>query len=362
MLVLDHIAVLAETLEEAAGHVESALGLPLVPGGKHEHFGTHNRLLGLGGGLYIEAIAIDPASPPPPFPRWFGLDAFYGGARLDKWICRVDDLQAALEKLPVAGRPVRLARGALEWSMAVPEDGMLPFDGLFPALIEWHSPVPPGVLDGYRRPDSRTAGCPASARAGAGGIAAPVSCRPACRVRDRRHGRSARRISLVRRVQDPLLIRTARRRDAADIAAIWNQVIRDTAITFTTEAKTVEGLSSDIAARGGAFQVAEIDGTFAGFATYGAFRSGPGYACTKEHSIMLAAGARRQGAGRALMEALQAHARHEGVHSLWAGISSENPAAIPFHAALGFVEIARLPQVGYKFGRWMDLVLMQKML
>ncbi len=145
VLVLDHIAVLAETLEEAAGHVESALGLPLVPGGKHEHFGTHNRLLGLGGGLYIEAIAIDPASPPPPYPRWFGLDGFYGGARLDKWICRVDDLQAALEKLPVAGRPVRLARGALEWTMAVPDDGMLPFDGLFPALIEWHSPVPPGV-------------------------------------------------------------------------------------------------------------------------------------------------------------------------------------------------------------------------
>ncbi len=50
------------------------------------------------------------------------------------------------------------------------------------------------------------------------------------------------------------------------------------------------------------------------------------------------------------------------VHSLWAGISSENPAAIPFHSSLGFVEIARLPQVGYKFGRWMDLVLMQKML
>ncbi|WP_372834492.1 VOC family protein, partial [Puniceibacterium confluentis] len=56
------------------------------------------------------------------------------------------DIVAALDSLPMAGRPVRLGRGALEWTMAVPEDGCLPFDGMFPALIEWHSPVPPGTL------------------------------------------------------------------------------------------------------------------------------------------------------------------------------------------------------------------------
>ncbi|MHA6344105.1 VOC family protein [Roseivivax sp. CAU 1761] len=144
MIALDHLAVLGETLEEAAAHVEAALGLPMLPGGKHPHYGTHNRLLGLGDGLFLEAIACDPAAPPPERARWFGLDSFRGPARLDKWICRVADLDEALEELPMAGRPVELSRGALRWRMAVPPDGALPWDGLFPALIEWLSPVPPG--------------------------------------------------------------------------------------------------------------------------------------------------------------------------------------------------------------------------
>ncbi|MFZ5962757.1 VOC family protein [Thalassococcus sp. BH17M4-6] len=144
MLTLDHIAVLGETLEEAAAHTEAALGQSMLPGGKHGHFATHNRLLGLADGLYIEAIAIDPAAPPPPHPRWFGLDGFRGAARLDKWICRTADMYATLAALPMAGRPVKLARDSLRWTMAVPEDGQLPFDGLFPAIIQWHSPVPPG--------------------------------------------------------------------------------------------------------------------------------------------------------------------------------------------------------------------------
>lgn len=145
MLTLDHIAVLGETLEEAAAHAEAALGMPLQPGGTHARYGTHNRVLGLQGDLYIEAIAIDPAAPPPQDPRWFGLDLFSGAARLDKWICRVPDMKRALEILPEAGRPVALSRGDLSWTMAVPESGDLPFDGLFPALIQWHSPVPAGA-------------------------------------------------------------------------------------------------------------------------------------------------------------------------------------------------------------------------
>ncbi len=145
-LRLDHLAVLGETLEEACEHIESSLQQPLHPGGQHAHFGTHNRLLGLAGELYLEAIAIDPGVPKPAYPRWFGLDTFRGAARLDKWILRTTDIDAAIDAFPMAGRRVDLSRGDLRWSMAVPEDGLLPFDGCFPALIQWHSDVPPGKL------------------------------------------------------------------------------------------------------------------------------------------------------------------------------------------------------------------------
>lgn len=144
MLELDHIAVLGETLDEAAAHVERALGVPMVPGGQHERYGTHNRLLGLAPELYLEAIAADPALAPPPDARWFGLDRFSGPPRLDKWILRCNDMDEALRVLPMAGRAVRLQRGNLAWTMSVPEDGLLPFDGMFPALLQWHVPVPPG--------------------------------------------------------------------------------------------------------------------------------------------------------------------------------------------------------------------------
>lgn len=134
---LDHLAVAGETLEEAAAHVEAALGLPMQPGGAHPKFGTHNRLMGLGDGLYLEAIAIDPEAPAPDHPRWFDLDRLSGPAHLRNWIARVDDLDAALTLHGGAGTSLELARGDLRWRMAVPGDGMLPFDNCFPALIEW---------------------------------------------------------------------------------------------------------------------------------------------------------------------------------------------------------------------------------
>lgn len=153
MLELDHIAVLGETLDEAALHIEHATGLPMAPGGHHAHFATHNRMLGVVPQLYLEAIATDPGVPPPDHARWFGLDRFSGPARLDKWILRTDDMASTLEALPMAGRVVELQRGSLRWSMAVPEDGLLPFDGLFPAIIQWHVDVPPGKA--LPKPDLR---------------------------------------------------------------------------------------------------------------------------------------------------------------------------------------------------------------
>ncbi len=134
---IDHLAVAAASLEEGAEAVEAALGVPLVAGGTHALMGTHNRLLGLGD-LYLEVIAVDPAAPPPGHPRWFRLDRFTGAPRLTNWVAAVDDLDTALAVAPGgAGRAVDLARGDLRWRMGVPDDGCLPFDDAFPALIQW---------------------------------------------------------------------------------------------------------------------------------------------------------------------------------------------------------------------------------
>jgi phosphinothricin acetyltransferase len=81
-----------------------------------------------------------------------------------------------------------------------------------------------------------------------------------------------------------------------------------------------------------------------------------------EHTIILAPAAIGRGLGRSLMAAIEAHARGQGVHSMFAGVSGENAAGIAFHAAIGYVPVAVLHQVGFKFGRWMDLHLMQKLL
>ena len=142
MLRLDHLAVSATSLDDGAASVEAAIGLMLSAGGKHPHMGTHNRLLGLGD-LYLEVIATDPDAPAPAWPRWFDLDHFEGPPRLTNWIVACDDLEAAIAASPAGvGAPVDLQRGDLRWRMAVPDDGRLPFDNAFPALIQWQGPHP----------------------------------------------------------------------------------------------------------------------------------------------------------------------------------------------------------------------------
>jgi len=161
------------------------------------------------------------------------------------------------------------------------------------------------------------------------------------------------------------MIRDATPADAPGIAAIWNPVIRDTAITFNAAEKTDADIAQMITDRqqeGHAFLVAETGQRIAGFATYAQFRGGVGYARTMEHTILLAPDAQGAGLGRALMTALESHARAAGAISLFAGVSAENPAGRAFHARIGFTEVAILQRVGFKFGREMDLILMQKFL
>ncbi len=149
------------------------------------------------------------------------------------------------------------------------------------------------------------------------------------------------------------------------IGAIWNAMIRETAFTFTDLEKTPDALAAWLAEGRAARRprLAAISaGRLIGFAAAGAFRAGPGYAHTLEHSIILDPAAAGRGAGGALMARLEVEARNSGAHSLIAGISGENTRAIAFHRRMGFREVGRLPEVGRKFGRWLDLVLMQKMI
>ena len=158
----------------------------------------------------------------------------------------------------------------------------------------------------------------------------------------------------------PLTVRPARAADAGEIASIWNAMIRDTLFTFTDLEKT-EAEVRDLIATRPSFLVAS-DTQLRGFVTYGTFRNGPGYAATGEHTIVLTEGARGAGTGRALMTAMEAVAARRGIHVMMAGISAVNEGGLRFHAALGYVEVGRLLEVGRKGGRWLDLVLMQKTL
>ncbi len=162
-----------------------------------------------------------------------------------------------------------------------------------------------------------------------------------------------------------MILRPAAPSDHPAILALWNPLIRETTITFSSEEKTPQSLSVLIAARresGQEFLICEADGVLLGFATYAQFRGGNGYVRAMEHTIVLAEAARGRGIGRLLMTAIEDHARRGGAHTLFAGVSGENPAAVAFHEAMGFRALARIPEVGFKFGRWLDLVLLMKFL
>ncbi len=160
-------------------------------------------------------------------------------------------------------------------------------------------------------------------------------------------------------------IRPATQNDVDGIVVIWNDLITHTDVTFTTSLKTHEHIREillDKANLGRPFFVAEDNGQIIGFATYGDFRNGPGYARSMEHSIMLIPAAQGKGAGKQMMQVLEDHAKQDGIHTFIGGISGNNTQSIKFHEAIGYKTVGDIKQAGFKFGRWHDLVLMQKLL
>ncbi|MDF2235832.1 GNAT family N-acetyltransferase [Albimonas sp. CAU 1670] len=156
-------------------------------------------------------------------------------------------------------------------------------------------------------------------------------------------------------------IRALSEGDLGAVAEIWNPIIRDTAITFNPVEKTLDDLRAWLSAPGPALGAFEGE-RLLGFASAHQFRGGLGYRRTFEHSINLGPEGRGRGLGRPLMEALFDALRPTEVHSLIGAITATNAVSIAFHARLGFVEVGRIPQAGWKFDLWHDLVLMQKIL
>lgn len=160
-------------------------------------------------------------------------------------------------------------------------------------------------------------------------------------------------------------IRPATEGDLPAITAIYNDAVRHTTAIWNEIVVDLDNRRAWHAARrdlGYPVLVAELGGAAVAYGSFGDFRAFDGYRHTIEHSVYVAEGARRQGIAAALVGALAAEARALGKHVMVAGIAADNTASIALHARLGFVETGRMPEVGRKFGRWLDLVLMQKTL
>ncbi|WP_082908050.1 GNAT family N-acetyltransferase [Bradyrhizobium neotropicale] len=162
-----------------------------------------------------------------------------------------------------------------------------------------------------------------------------------------------------------LIVRDATLEDAADILAIYNFAALNTTAVWTDGPADLASRRDWISARqkaGYPVLVAMKGRDVVGFASFGDFRPWPGYRHTVENSVYVDEQHHRSGIGRSLVAALIERATALDKHSMIAGIEAANAASIALHASLGFVEVARMPEVGCKFGRWLDLVFMQRRL
>lgn len=159
-------------------------------------------------------------------------------------------------------------------------------------------------------------------------------------------------------------------RDAVDgdleaVRAIYNHAVVNTTAIWNEVVVDLDDRRKWAAARralGYPLIVAEVDGVVAGYGSFGDFRAFDGYRHTIEHSVYVDDRFRRRGLARALVVELEGRARRLHKHAMIAGIEAGNIGSIALHAGLGFVEVGRLPQVGRKFERWLDLAFMEKIL
>jgi L-amino acid N-acyltransferase YncA len=153
--------------------------------------------------------------------------------------------------------------------------------------------------------------------------------------------------------------------DLPAVVEIQNQAVRETTASWSYQTVDLENRKAwlaEKAAKGHPVIVARRGAEVLGYAYYGPYRSADGYLHTVENSVYVRADQHRQGVGARLLDALIERARANGLHAMVAAIEAGNAPSIQLHAKAGFTEVGRQPQVGAKFGRWLDLVLMQRVL
>ena len=157
-------------------------------------------------------------------------------------------------------------------------------------------------------------------------------------------------------------LRDARSDDAEAIAALLDHYVATSTSLWRTKPYDRDERRQWIAAATPArpVVVAEIDGVFGGYASLSDFRRGEGYSGCAEDSVYVVPGRQRRGLGRRLLQELIDRARAAGLHALIGGISGDQAASIALHAALGFRAVGHLPAIGRKWGRPLDLILMQR--
>ncbi|MFD3509344.1 GNAT family N-acetyltransferase [Nocardia sp. NPDC058666] len=161
-----------------------------------------------------------------------------------------------------------------------------------------------------------------------------------------------------------MLIRDADKADLPAVLTIHNtNIAESTALWDTAEVDLDDRLTwfADRTAAGMPILIAEIDGEVAGYASYGQWRPKSGFRFTMENSVYVDSRFHRRGVATALLTELITRATDSGrVHAMIAAIETSNAASIVLHERFGFTTVGQLPEVGYKFGRWLDLTLMQR--
>ncbi|HEV7525922.1 MAG TPA: GNAT family N-acetyltransferase [Acidimicrobiia bacterium] len=166
----------------------------------------------------------------------------------------------------------------------------------------------------------------------------------------------------------PIVVRDCEIDDLPATLDIYNELIGSTTIAWSEQPQTLEERREWFSEqrRRGFVSLVAVDGRdVVGMSAFGDFRDSihwPGYRFTAELSIHVRGDRRGRGIGRQLMDELVKRARAANLHVLVAGIDADNVESIRFHQQLGFIETARMPETGYKFGRRLDLVLMQRIL